>query len=161
MFLRALLAFLILPGVFGGAVPWVLVAGDPWRGEGWLAGAALMGLGLPGLMWCVRDFYVAGKGTLAPWDPPRRLVIVGLYRYTRNPMYVSILLFVSGWGLFAGSPVLACYAAGVAVAFHLRVLLHEEPWLAKNFGPEWSAYSTRVPRWIPRVTADGTRNDEG
>jgi protein-S-isoprenylcysteine O-methyltransferase Ste14 len=120
-----------------------------------------MGLGLLGLMWCVRDFYVSGKGTLAPWDPPARLVIVGLYRYTRNPMYVSVLLFVGGWSAVAASPVLACYAAVVAVAFHLRVLLHEEPWLAKNFGPEWSAYSARVPRWIPRFTADTTKKDEG
>lgn len=154
MLVRALFAFLMLPGVFGAIVPWVLVSGDPWRGEGWLSGAVLMGLGLLGLMWCVRDFYVSGRGTLAPWDPPARLVIVGLYRYTRNPMYVSLLLFVSGWSAVAASPVLACYAAVVAVAFHLRVLLHEEPWLAKNFGPDWAAYSARVPRWIPRLRVE-------
>ncbi|HKA40113.1 MAG TPA: isoprenylcysteine carboxylmethyltransferase family protein [Burkholderiales bacterium] len=159
MLARALIAFLMLPGVFGAVVPWVLVSGDPWRGEGWLAGAGLMGPGLLGLMWCVRDFYVSGRGTLAPWDPPARLVIVGLYRYTRNPMYVSLLLFVGGWSVAAGSPVLAAYAAIVAVAFHLRVILHEEPWCAKTFGPEWSAYSARVPRWVPRFTAEANRGE--
>jgi protein-S-isoprenylcysteine O-methyltransferase Ste14 len=153
MFVRALLAFLVLPGFFAGILPWLLLADDSWRGEEWLPGAVLMGVGLLVLLWCVRDFYVSGKGTLAPWDPPKRLVTIGLYRYTRNPMYLGVLTFVSGWSIFAGSPVLAGYAALLAVAFHLRVLLHEEPWLAKSFGPSWAAYAARVPRWFPRLRA--------
>jgi protein-S-isoprenylcysteine O-methyltransferase Ste14 len=159
MLARALIAFLLLPGFFGGLVPWVLVSGDPWRREGWLPAVILMVVGLLTLLWCVRDFYVSGKGTLAPWDPPTRLVVVGLYRYTRNPIYLGVLLFVSGWSVVAGSPVLAGYAALVAVAFHLRVLLYEEPWLAKTFGPEWAVYSARVPRWIPRMTAGAGKKD--
>jgi protein-S-isoprenylcysteine O-methyltransferase Ste14 len=61
------------------------------------------------LLWCVRDFYVSGRGTLAPWDPPKHLVVVGLYRFTRNPMYIGVLMVVGGWGLRAGSPVLGMY----------------------------------------------------
>jgi protein-S-isoprenylcysteine O-methyltransferase Ste14 len=103
------------------------------------------------LLWCVRDFYVSGRGTLAPWDPPQRLVRVGLYRFTRNPMYVGVLLIVSGWSLLAGSPRLAWYTAILAVAFHLRVVLHEERWLAGQFGPDWEEYKRRVPRWLLRI----------
>ncbi len=102
------------------------------------------------LLWCVRDFYAIGKGTLAPWDPPKRLVIVGLYRFTRNPMYVGVLGWVSGWSLLAGSPVLAAYAGVLAVCFHLRVIFYEEPTLARQFGNEWTLYCARVNRWLPK-----------
>ena len=107
--------------------------------------------GLAVLLWCVRDFYVAGKGTLAPWDPPRHLVRVGLYRYSRNPMYVGVLLILTGWATSFRTPTLAIYAVVVAILFHLRVLAHEEPWLARTFPGEWPAYRSRVPRWLIRV----------
>jgi protein-S-isoprenylcysteine O-methyltransferase Ste14 len=84
----------------------------------------------------VRDFFVAGRGTLAPWDPPRHLVVVGLYRFVRNPMYVSVLTVVVGWWLATGSRLLAGYAVVLAIGFHLRVLYHEEPWLRRQFGEE-------------------------
>src|SRR5688572_10944365 len=115
MFLRAVLAFLILPGIFAGIVPAVLVALDPWRGDGWPAGAGILAGGIGGLLWCVRDFYVAGKGTLAPWDPPQKLVIVGLYRVTRNPMYLSVLVVLVGWSVWFGSPIVAAYTVLAAV----------------------------------------------
>ena len=98
----------------------------------------------------MRDFLVSGRGTLAPWDPPKRLVVVGLYRFVRNPMYLSIMILLLGWSLFAGSWWLAAYAAVLAVSFHLRVVLYEEPRLEHNFGAEWTRYRTAVPRWIPR-----------
>ena len=100
------------------------------------------------LLWCIRDFYVAGKGTLAPWDPPKKLVTVGLYRFTRNPMYVGILLFLAGWIGLAGSPLLAGYTVLLAIAFHLRVVLYEEPRLAQQFTEQWFAYVASVPRWL-------------
>jgi protein-S-isoprenylcysteine O-methyltransferase Ste14 len=77
---------------------------------------------------------VSGKGTLAPWDPPKRLVVVGLYRFTRNPMYVGITLMLIGWSLLVGSSWLFGYTAILALAFHLRILLYEEPRLEKQFG---------------------------
>ena len=102
------------------------------------------------LLWCVRDFYVTGKGTLAPWDPPTRLVVVGLYRFVRNPMYVGVLGVVLGWSLVAGSPLLAIYAALLAVGFHLRVVLYEEPVLQRQFGDDWTRYRAGVNRWLPK-----------
>ncbi len=105
MFLRALASFLVLPGVVAGLVPPVLAAADPWRRSGWAGGVAVLAVGLFALLWTVRDFYVAGKGTLAPWDPPRHLVVVGLYGYTRNPMYMGVITVVAGWALLRGSPL--------------------------------------------------------
>ncbi len=102
-------------------------------------GAALVPVttGVFVLLWCVRDFYVAGRGTLAPWAPPRRLVRTGLYRFSRNPMYVGVLSILVGWATGFRSWPLALYAAFVALGFHLRVVLYEEPTLARSFSREW------------------------
>jgi protein-S-isoprenylcysteine O-methyltransferase Ste14 len=102
------------------------------------------------LLWCVRDFYVAGKGTLAPWSPPQHLVVKGLYRLSRNPMYIAVLLVISGWALGFHSRALALYALGVLVAFHLRVIINEERFLARTHGVEWVRYKASVPRWLGR-----------
>jgi protein-S-isoprenylcysteine O-methyltransferase Ste14 len=154
LFLRALLAFLVLPGVVGGLLPWLIVAADRHRGPGWpVLGGTVAVIGLAVVLRCVRDFYVAGKGTLAPWDPPRHLVVVGLYRYARNPMYIGVLTFVLGWSLAAGSWRLAAYCAILAVGFHLRTILYEEPRLAVLFGGDWERYRAAVPRWLPRPSA--------
>lgn len=152
MFLRALLAFLILPGVAAFAVPPLLATFDPWRAAVQWYGVPVILLGVVVLLWCVRDFYVAGKGTLAPWDPPKRLVLIGLYRFVRNPMYVGVLTLVAGWSIYLGSPLLALYTAVLAIGFHVRVVVNEEPWLSSRFGEEWSRYRTNVARWLPRVT---------
>jgi len=141
MFARALVAFLVLPGVVAGIIPSLIFLVDPWRIEGVSIGYLFLGLGLFLLLWCVRDFYVSGKGTLAPWDPPRNLVIVGLYRYVRNPMYLSVPVILSGWVLLSGSMALFFYVFVIAVMFHLRVTLNEERWLAKIFPEAWAAYS--------------------
>jgi protein-S-isoprenylcysteine O-methyltransferase Ste14 len=98
----------------------------------------------------VRDFYVSGKGTLAPWDPPKNLVVVGLYCHVRNPMYVGVLTLVAGWAVVFESPLLVLYALILAIGFHIRVLKYEEPWLASQFGNDWREYSKAVRRWIPR-----------
>ena len=150
LFLRALISFLVLPGTVAGLVPVWIVSTDRGRGHGLLLGVVPLAIGAVILLWCVRDFYVSGKGTLAPWDPPKRLVIVGLYRFTRNPMYVGIVLLLVGWGLLAASPWLAGYTVILAIAFHLRVVLYEEPRLKKQFGNEWASYAAAVPRWLPR-----------
>lgn len=150
MFARALFAFLVLPGSFAGVIPALLVSSDAKRGHGWKFGWAFVVIGILLLLWCVRDFYVIGKGTLAPWDPPKRLVVVGLYRFVRNPMYVAILILLIGWSITAGSALLAAYTVVLAAAFHLRVVLYEERRLQTLFAPDWQAYRLAVPRWIPR-----------
>lgn len=151
MFWRALLAFIALPGTVAFAAPtiWVQQAGlrlhQPW-------GLVALAAGTLGLIWCVRDFCVRGKGTLAPWSPPEQLVVVGLYRYSRNPMYVCVVLILAGWAASFASSGLLGYGMLVAVAFHLRVVLGEEPWLAQKHGARWRAYASQVPRWLlPRA----------
>ena len=152
MFLRALTAFLVLPGIAAFALPLLIVTFDPWRGEMFTPGLPVAFAGLALLLWCVRDFHVSGKGTLAPWDPPQKLVVVGLYRYTRNPMYVGVLTLVGGWALLFASPLLAFYTVILAIAFHIRVVVREEPWLERQFGDEWHRYRTEVNRWWPKCT---------
>ncbi|MHB9123630.1 MAG: methyltransferase family protein [Thermoanaerobaculia bacterium] len=148
MFLRAVLAFLAMPGVVAFAVPIAWLAFNSRTTLVQPLGLVPLALGSVALLWCVRDFYVAGRGTLAPWSPPERLVVVGLYRYSRNPMYVAVALILIGWALAFGHRGLGIYAAAVAVAFHLRVVLAEEPWLARTHGAEWDEYAKRVRRWF-------------
>lgn len=150
LFLRALLAFLALPGFVGFVAPLLLVQLDVWKRGMFGPGVIVLLAGAAMLVWCVRDFYVSGKGTLAPWDPPKTLVIVGLYRYVRNPMYVGVLTLVAGWALFFSSPVLGAYGGLLAVVFHLRVITYEEPWLESQFGDAWRSYKAAVGRWWPR-----------
>lgn len=145
LLLRALLAFLLLPGIVAFALPaWLAELSAPARIEG----LPPFALGLAVLLYCVWAFYTEGRGTLAPWSPPRHLVTHGLYRYSRNPMYLGVVLILIGWALAYPSWRLGVYAGAVALAFHLRVLLGEEPVLARDFGEEWRTYCRRTPRWL-------------
>ena len=99
-------------------------------------------------LWCVREFYVSGRGTLAPWDPPKHLVTGGPYRFSRNPMYIGVVTILAGWCALWGSRTLVIYSVLSAPGFHLRVLLFEEPWAARRFGSEWDTYRARVPPWF-------------
>jgi protein-S-isoprenylcysteine O-methyltransferase Ste14 len=148
MFLRALVAFIALPGIVAFAIPisWLVSTSRTELAQP--LGLVPLLAGCVGLLWCVRDFYVFGKGTLAPWSPPRHLVTAGLYRYSRNPMYVSVLLIVLGWAVSFDVRGLYWYALFVAIAFHLRVVLGEEPWLASTHGASWDDYAKRVRRWL-------------
>ena len=149
MFWRALLAFLALPGMVAIAIPAWLAAGELRRGGSPHAvGLLPLGVGLGLLLWCVREFYVAGKGTLAPWSPPRHLVTTGPYRFSRNPMYVAVALMLIGWSICFLSRALASYTVFVIVAFQLRVIFGEEPWLARTHGAAWEEYKARVARWL-------------
>jgi protein-S-isoprenylcysteine O-methyltransferase Ste14 len=147
LFMRALLSFLLLPGLVAFVVPvwitWPLLGRTPQ-----LVGVPLFAAGAALLLWCVREFYVAGKGTLAPWDPPRHLVISGPYRVSRNPMYVAVTLILIGWAAAFQTRALWYYALVVVAAFHARVVLAEEPWAARTFRDEWQRYRDRVPRWL-------------
>jgi protein-S-isoprenylcysteine O-methyltransferase Ste14 len=146
--LRATVAFLALPGIVAFAVPILWLRPVDARLVDEPLGIVILLVGCSVLGWCVRDFFVSGRGTLAPWDPPRHLVRVGLYRFSRNPMYVGVLLITSGWAVGFRSLALAGYTGALMVAFQLRVLLHEEPWLARTFGAEWVEYRAHVPRWL-------------
>jgi protein-S-isoprenylcysteine O-methyltransferase Ste14 len=145
MLWRALFAFLALPGMVAFVIPWLMrprgVVVNPW-------GYLPLSLGIVVLLWCVRDFYVAGKGTLAPWSPPKNLVTVGLYRWSRNPMYVGVLTILVGWAMLFGSRNLWIYVAFMAIVFHLRVMLYEEPWLSRTHGNAWTAYKASTSRWF-------------
>jgi protein-S-isoprenylcysteine O-methyltransferase Ste14 len=148
MFWRALFAFVACPGIVGFLVPILFVGLDAFQRPFRLLGLIPLALGTVLLLWCVRDFYVVGKGTLAPWSPPRHLVAVGLYRYSRNPMYIAVNLVLLGWAIGFWSRGLLVYALAVMLAFHLRVVLAEELWLARTHGEEWERYKARVPRWL-------------
>lgn len=148
LLLRSVIAFLALPGIVAFIVPlWVGISGTPNLTFN-LLGIPLLAAGMFLLLCCIRDFYVAGLGTLAPWSPPKRLVKVGLYRVSRNPMYIAVIWILSGWAIGFGSLVLALYAVAVAILFHLRVVLREEPRLEREFGEAWLRYRADVPRWI-------------
>lgn len=115
------------------------------------AGIALGVAGGVLAVWCILTFALVGKGTPAPFDPPRRLVISGPYRYLRNPMYLGAALVLLGAALFYRSQALAVYAACFLLATHLFVIGYEEPTLGRLFGGEYEAYRSSVRRWLPRV----------
>jgi len=153
MYFRALTSFIALPGIVAVILPPLIAYFDPWRGEHWTPGIVVMCIGAFILLWCVRDFYVSGKGTLAPWDPPVTLVVVGLYRFVRNPMYIGVLLLVLGWSLYFLSVLLVIYVIVLTVGFHIRVVRNEEAWLKAQFGVQWESYEKEVSRWLPRLTS--------
>jgi protein-S-isoprenylcysteine O-methyltransferase Ste14 len=154
LFWKALLAFLVLPGTFAFLVPLTLLA-PSWRG---LAidplGVVPLLLGIAALLATVREFYVAGRGTLAPWSPPEHLVTTGLYRFSRNPMYVAVVMILFGWAALFHSGALLVYALAVAAAFHLRVVFGEEPALRRTHGQSWVRYEAAVPRWFFRFRSN-------
>jgi len=146
LFWRALVAFLALPGTVAFAVPLLLIAPGDASWHPFALGLLVTGIGL--LLWCVGCFYLAGRGTLAPWAPPLTLVVIGPYRASRNPMYVAVSLILWGWVAAYRSWALAIYACVVMIAFHVRVVVAEEPFLARRHGQGWRDYAMRVPRWL-------------
>lgn len=122
-------------------------------GIGWaqIAGIIVGGLGAATALSCVAAFAWVGKGTPAPFDPPRRLVIRGPYRFVRNPMYIGAALAMAGAALFFKSAMLFAYVGLFLLITHLFVVLYEEPTLRRMFGPEYEAYCRSVKRWRPRA----------
>ena len=152
--LKNLLFTVLVPGTVAGLVPWwILTRAGPWQPpEPGLRAFAGLALGLAGLgvyLRCVADFGSAG-GTPAPIDPPRELVVRGLYRYSRNPMYLGVLSVIAGQALLFGSPRLAVYDVLVFGLFHAFVVLYEEPHLRDEFGESYQRLRERVPRWLGR-----------
>jgi protein-S-isoprenylcysteine O-methyltransferase Ste14 len=155
LFLRAAFAVIVLPGVMGFLLPLAVI--EPvWQREIAVSpGLAIVGAGTALLLQCVREFYVAGKGTLAPWSPPKHLVVTGPFRWSRNPIYVAMLVVLIGWAVTYWSRALAVYTVVMCVVFHIRTILGEEPRLAREFGDQWRRYVRRVPRWIGFVAPKG------
>ena len=159
--LRHLFAVLVLPVVMAIGVPsWLLtryaLVDSRWSADSPLVwslrgfGALLLLAGFLLFAWCVTLFARVGQGTLAPWDPTKRLVAVGPYRYVRNPMITGVATVLAGWAVFAGSWVLALWLV-VFVAFNSAYfMLVEEPGLEHRFGAPYREYKARVPRWLPR-----------
>ncbi|HEX9188640.1 MAG TPA: isoprenylcysteine carboxylmethyltransferase family protein [Vicinamibacteria bacterium] len=116
-----------------------------------VAGAGLVLAGLVSLVECFVRFVVRGHGTPAPVAPPTRLVVTGQYRFVRNPMYEALVAAVVGQAAWLGSGALLAYAIVLWALFHLRVVSHEEPALARRFGAEYDAYRRGVHRWLPRA----------
>ena len=119
------------------------------RAVRWL-GVLLVGCALPVFTDFILRFVREGRGTPAPVAPTRHLVMHGSFGYVRNPGYIAVVSLVLGQGLFFGSTAVLLYGLGVSVAFHLFVVLYEEPTLRRQFGEEYVAYCRDVPRWIPR-----------
>jgi protein-S-isoprenylcysteine O-methyltransferase Ste14 len=147
--------FVLAPGVVAGFVPWWLTG---WRVREplpyWLplriVGATLLASGAVVLVHAFARFVVEGAGTPAPVAPPRQLVVGGLYRYVRNPMYVAVVATIVGQALALGQTTLLLYAAAVFAAFAAFVRWYEEPVLSRQFGAKYDAYRRAVPAWWPR-----------
>jgi protein-S-isoprenylcysteine O-methyltransferase Ste14 len=118
-------------------------------GAAQVAGIFIAAVGSLIALWCIATFIVIGRGTPAPFDPPRRLVIAGPYLFVRNPMYVGAALALTGAALFHESWALLAYCAAFAVVTHLFVIAYEEPTLRTTFGDPYERYCEQVQRWWP------------
>jgi protein-S-isoprenylcysteine O-methyltransferase Ste14 len=148
--------FLVGPGIVAGLIPWWLTG---WRVREpvsyWapmrVLGVILLAAGLFALVQAFVRFVVEGLGTPAPIAAPERLVVGGLYRYVRNPMYVAVLTVIVGQALILGQLVLLAYAAAFWVITAAFVRWYEEPALTRRFGADYEAYRRAVPAWRPRL----------
>ena len=144
---------LVLVWVPARLLRWAGITRPSAEGALFLSGVALGALGAALALACVLTFALVGRGTPAPFDPPRRLVVRGPYRLVRNPMCLGAGLALVGAALVYRSVALVAYAAALLVATHLFVVLYEEPTLRRTFGEDYQAYCRRVPRWRPRFRA--------
>ena len=146
----------VAPGIVAGYVPWRICR---WHVEAPLLGISLLRLvgvlliaaGLTVLLDSFARFALQGLGTPAPIFPTRHLVVSGLFRYVRNPMYIAVVSLILGQGLFFGSILILEYGVAVFVGFYLFVLIYEEPTLLKSYGREYEEFCANVPRWIPHL----------
>jgi protein-S-isoprenylcysteine O-methyltransferase Ste14 len=156
LFAKNLLFTVLVPGTVAFYLPYSIGsrhAGSPEPSALLLAGPLLVA-GAAIYLWCLWDFAMTGRGTPAPIDPPTRLVVRGLYRYVRNPMYVGVLTAITGWLVVFRQPAVLAYGLVVATIVGLFVRLVEEPQLRRRFGESYVEYCRHVPRWLPRVPPD-------
>lgn len=160
MVLRHLLSIALLPFVVAVLIPrWLLanegieVAPFTRLAPGPIAGIIVFAAGFAMFVWCVALFARIGRGTLAPWDPTRRLVVVGPYRHVRNPMISAVLTMLGGEALFFHSARIGVWLLIVFAINQTYFVLLEEPGLVARFGEEYERYRAAVPRWLPRRRA--------
>jgi len=156
---RSLAWTVLIPGAFAGYLPWRFfgLADVPltFRNPIHVLGVLCIGLGAALLGTCIWEFARTGRGTLAPVDPPRELVVRGLYRFVRNPMYLSVTLIVLGEVFLTWSRPLLVYWALWFAAANLFVIGYEEPTLRRRFGVAYERYTQTVGRWLPRPRRAG------
>ncbi|HVZ45634.1 MAG TPA: isoprenylcysteine carboxylmethyltransferase family protein [Ramlibacter sp.] len=149
--------FVVAPCTLAGLVPWSITGWQlqpPFLGLELTRGlgAIMILAGVPGLVDAFARFALQGLGTPAPIAPPRNLVVTGLYRYVRNPIYVAVVAIILGQAVLMGDGRLIVYGALLWLFFHVFVVAYEEPTLEQTFGAEYEAFRAAVPRWIPRIT---------
>jgi protein-S-isoprenylcysteine O-methyltransferase Ste14 len=154
--LGSIIFLFIAPGLIAGYVPWLFCrwrVGEPFFGSSSfrIIGLLLIAAALAVLLDSFARFALQGLGTPAPVFPTKHLIVTGLYRYVRNPMYVAVFSLILGQGLFFASIAVLEYAAAVGVGFHLFVLIYEEPTLRNSYGQEYEEFCCNVSRWIPRL----------
>jgi protein-S-isoprenylcysteine O-methyltransferase Ste14 len=160
---RHVRAIALLPGTAAVAVPAIVLLVGKGASIGWgltglgaavpvLIGSALIAAGLALWVWTFRLFIRVGKGTLAPWDPTRHLVVQGPYSRVRNPMITAVLAVLCGEAALFGSRALLIWCGLFLGINWVYFVLHEEPRLERRFGDDYRAYRRNVPRWIPRRT---------
>lgn len=155
--LGSALFFIAVPGVLAGPVPWWMTHWEvhsPFLGLELTRpiGVIMILAGIVGLVGSFARFALQGLGTPAPIAPTRHLVVTGLYRFVRNPMYLAVSAVILGQALVLGDWRLVVYGAVFWLACHLFVVSYEEPTLQQTFGAEYEAFRANVPRWIPRLT---------
>ncbi len=154
--LKTAIATVVVPGTACALVPYYILSAvhvslTPSIGILQLVAVLVAAVGLYMIVWVSTAFVRQGKGTPIPIDPPTRLVIIGLYRYLRNPMYVGALLIILAEAAYFGSLWLVIYAAGLWAVLHIFLVVIEEPQLKRRFGADYEQYLKTVPRWFPRI----------
>jgi protein-S-isoprenylcysteine O-methyltransferase Ste14 len=152
--LRNLFFTVLQPGIVAGAIPWFITKKDIGDSlpNAFLfrhyVGIVIFLVGLVIMFHCIIRFAIEGFGTLSPADPTKRLVISGLYKFSRNPMYVGVMMILIGEVIFSLSVSLLIYSIGIFILFNLFIVYREEPRLRRDFGKEYDEYITKVRRWI-------------
>jgi protein-S-isoprenylcysteine O-methyltransferase Ste14 len=154
LFLRNLFFTVLQPGMVAGLIPYLML-GSP-SAESFKNNLSpfqyiaifIFAAGVAILLYCISMFALKGKGTLSPADPTKKLVVAGLYKFSRNPMYIGVMLILIGEAIFFSSVMLWIYTAIVFTAFNLFIVLHEEPRLERDFGIEYLQYLKAVRRWL-------------
>ena len=154
LFWRSLFFTILQPGMVAGVIPWWIarrsIATLQLRSFSWLqyTGLILILAGMAITIHCIIRFAVDGRGTLSPADPTKKLVITGLYKYSRNPMYIGVMLILTGECLVTPVRPLIIYTVVLFLAFHFFIVLYEEPILQKVFGDSYDTYRKKVRRWL-------------
>jgi protein-S-isoprenylcysteine O-methyltransferase Ste14 len=154
LLLRSIFFTFLLPGSVTILIPYLILrAKESESVIGWIRylGLLVIAIGGSGLLWCIWQFFAEGRGTLAPIDPPKDLVVHGLYRVVRNPMYVSVMTILLGEAFYFASIGILIEAVIFFLATHLFIVFYEEPHLKRQFGSTYEEYLRGVRRWVPRL----------